>query len=77
MALTRSLFESDLEDTRAAGKASDEVSASFDRLCLAERRCGWRAEDAHGTHHVRSGGRRGQRWGRTKARLVLCRQRSG
>src|SRR6202166_3095065 len=62
-------------DTGAMGKAWDEVSASFDRFCLAagidalgammERD----AEEACGARHARSEGRRGHRWGRTQGKL--------
>jgi len=57
------------------GKAWDEVSASFDRFCLAagietlsammERD----AEEACGPRHWRGEERRGHRWGRTKGRI--------
>ena len=59
----------------AVGKAWDEVSASFDRFCLAagietlsammERD----AEEACGPRHWRGEERRGHRWGRTKGRI--------
>ena len=57
------------------GKAWDEVSASFDRFCLAaglealgtmmERD----AEEACGPRHGRGSGRRGHRWGRTQGKI--------
>lgn len=59
----------------AVGEAWDEVSASFDRFCLAagiealgtmmERD----AEEACGRRHARGVGRRGHRWGRTQGRI--------
>ena len=59
----------------AVGKAWDEVSASFDRFCLAagiealgammERD----AEEACGPRHWRGDGRRGHRWGRTQGKI--------
>ena len=59
----------------AVGKAWDEVSASFDRFCLAagvealgvmmEKD----AEEACGARHARSEGRRGYRWGRTQGKI--------
>ena len=57
------------------GMAWDEVSASFDRFCLAagiealgammERD----AEEACGARHARGEGRRGHRWGRTRGKI--------
>jgi len=57
------------------GKAWDEVSASFDRFCLAagiealgslmEKD----AQEACGLRHARSEGRRGYRWGRTQGKI--------
>src|SRR5437868_15512104 len=57
------------------GKALEEVSASFDRFCLAaglealsemmERD----AEEACGQRHGRGEQRRGHRWGRTKGKI--------
>ena len=57
------------------GKAWDEVSASFDRFCLAagiealgslmEKD----AQEACGPRHARSEGRRGYRWGRTQGKI--------
>ena len=59
----------------AVGKAWDEVSASFDRFCLAagiealsamtERD----AEEACGPRHWRGDRRRGHRWGRTQGKI--------
>jgi putative transposase len=57
------------------GKAWDEVSASFDRFCLA---AGIEAlgtmmekdtEEACGPRHGRGSGRRGHRWGRTQGKI--------
>src|SRR5271168_1104761 len=62
-------------DTGAVGKAWDEVSASFDRFCLAAgvdalgAMMEKDAEDACGARHVRSEGRRGHRWGRTQGKI--------
>src|SRR5208283_4439551 len=59
----------------AVGKAWDEVSASFDRFCLAAGIDALRAmmerdaEEACGARHARSEGRRGHRWGRTQGKL--------
>jgi putative transposase len=53
----------------AVGKAWDEMSASFDRFCLAAGVDALRAmlekdaEEACGARHARSEGRRGHRWG--------------
>src|SRR5271168_3580157 len=64
-----------LTDTGAVGKAWDEVSASFDRFCLAAgvdalgAMMEKDAEDACGARHVRSEGRRGHRWGRTQGKI--------
>src|ERR1700757_5095173 len=57
------------------GKAWDEVSASFDRFCLAagSETLGGRmeadAEAACGPRHSRSAGRLGHRWGRTAGKI--------
>jgi putative transposase len=62
-------------DTGAVGKAWDEVSASFDRFCLAAgidalgAMMEKDAEEACGARHVRSEGRRGHRWGRTRGKI--------
>ena len=62
-------------DTGAVGKAWDEVSASFDRFCLAAgvdalgAMMEKDAEEACGARHVRSEGRRGHRWGRTQGKI--------
>jgi putative transposase len=56
----------------AVGKAWDEVSASFDRFCLAAgidalgAMMEKDAEEAYGARHVRSEERRGHRWSRTQ-----------
>ena len=55
----------------AVGKAWDEVSASFDRFCLAAGIDAFGAmmekdaEEACGARLARSEGRRGHSWGRT------------
>jgi len=57
------------------GKAWDEVSASFDRFCLAAgiEALGTMmekdAEEACGPRHGRGSGRRGHRWGRTQGKI--------
>jgi putative transposase len=62
-------------DTGAVGKAWAEVSASFDRFCLAAgvdalgAMMEKDAEEACGARHVRSEGRRGHRWGRTRGKI--------
>src|SRR5271170_3642168 len=62
-------------DTGAVGKAWDEVSASFDRFCLAAgvdalgAMMEKDAEEACGARHARSQGRRGHRWGRTHGKI--------
>ena len=59
----------------AVGKAWDEVSASFDRFCLAAgvealgAMMEKDAEEACGARHARSEGRRGYRWGRTQGKI--------
>jgi putative transposase len=59
----------------AVGKAWDEVSASFDRFCLAAgidalgAMMEKDAEEACGARHARSEGLRGHRWGRTQGEL--------
>ena len=61
--------------TGAVGKAWDEVSASFDRFCLAagvealEAMMKPDVEKACGARHARSEERRGHRWGRTKGKI--------
>src|SRR5271163_3813506 len=62
-------------DAGAVGNAWDEVSASFDRFCLAAgvdalgAMMEKDAEEACGARHVRSEGRRGHRWGRTQGKI--------
>ena len=62
-------------DMGAVGKAWDEVSASFDRFCLAAgvdalgAMMEKDAEEACGARHARSEERRGHRWGRTQGKL--------
>src|SRR6266852_47865 len=57
------------------GRAWDEVSASFDRFCLAAgiEALGTMmekdAEEACGPRHGRGSGRRGHRWGRTQGKI--------
>jgi len=59
----------------AVGKAWDEVSASFDRFCLAAgvealgAMMETDANEACGARHARSQGRRGHRWGRTQGKI--------
>ena len=59
----------------AVGKAWDEVSASFDRFCLAAgvevlgAMMEKDAEEVCGARHARSDGRRAHRWGRTQGKL--------
>ena len=59
----------------AVGKAWDEVSASFDRFCLAAGVDALGAmmekdvEEACGARHARGEGRRGHRWGRTQGKI--------
>src|SRR6202166_2607595 len=59
----------------AVGRAWDEVSASFDRFCLAAgvealgAMMEKDAEEACGARHARSEGRRGHRWGRTQGKI--------
>ena len=59
----------------AVGKAWDEVSASFDRFCLAAgidalgAMMEKDAEEACGARHTHSEERRGHRWGRTQGKL--------
>jgi putative transposase len=59
----------------AVGKAREEVSASFERLCLTagiqalSAMMEQDAEEACGARHVRSGSRRGYRWGRTTGKI--------
>ena len=59
----------------AVGKAWDEMSASFDRFCLAAgvealgAMLEKDAEEACGARHARSEGRRGHRWGRTQGKI--------
>src|SRR6266700_2538829 len=62
-------------DMGAVGKAWDEVSASFDRFCLAAgvdalgAMMEKDAEEACGARHARGEGRRGHRWGRTQGKI--------
>src|SRR6202171_4620604 len=62
-------------DMGAVGKAWDEVSASFDRFCLAAGVDALGAmmekdvEEACGARHARGEGRRGHRWGRTRGKI--------
>src|ERR1700681_1353515 len=62
-------------DMGAVGKAWDEVSASFDRFCLAAgvealgAMMEKDAEEACGARHARGEGRRGHRWGRTRGKI--------
>jgi putative transposase len=57
------------------GRAWDEVSASFDRFCLAAgiealgTMMEKEAEEACGPRHGRGSGRRGHRWGRTQGKI--------
>ncbi len=57
------------------GMAWDEVSASFDRFCLAAgiealgAMMEKDAEEACGARHARGEGRRGHRWGRTRGKI--------
>jgi putative transposase len=59
----------------AVGKAWEEVSASFDRFCLAAgiEALGTMlekdAQEACGPRHSRAEGRRGYRWGRTQGKI--------
>jgi putative transposase len=59
----------------AVGKAWDEVSASFERFCLATgiealgAMMEKDAEEACGARHARGEGRRGHRWGRTQGKI--------
>ena len=61
--------------SEAVGKAWDEVSASFDRFCLAAgigalgTMMEKDAEEACGPRHARGEGRRGHRWGRTQGKI--------
>ena len=62
-------------DMGAVGKAWDEVSASFDRFCLAAgvdalgAMMEKDAEEVCGARHARGEGRRGHRWGRTQGKI--------
>ena len=62
-------------DVGAVGKAWHEVSASFDRFCLAAgidalgAMMEKDAEEVCGARHARSEGRRGHRWGRTQGKI--------
>src|SRR5438105_11008650 len=57
------------------GKAWEEVSASFDRFCLAAgiealgAMMAKDAEEACGPRHWRGDARRGHRWGRTQGKI--------
>jgi putative transposase len=59
----------------AVGKAMEEVSASFDRFCLAAGIEALSAmmekdsQEACGPRHSREEERRGHRWGRTKGKI--------
>jgi transposase-like protein len=59
------------------GKAFEEVSASFDRFCLAAGIAALGemmekdAADACGPRHSRGEGRRGYRWGRTRGKIAF------
>src|SRR6266436_4717379 len=59
----------------AVGKAFEEVSASFERFCLAAgidalgAMMEKDAEEACGPRHCRSTSRRGYRWGRTSGKI--------
>jgi transposase-like protein len=61
----------------AVGKAFEEVSASFDRFCLAAgiaalgEMMDKDAADACGPRHSRGEGRRGYRWGRTRGKIAF------
>ena len=73
--MKRFITDSAVERHVPVGKAWDEVSASFERFCLAtgiealgtmmERD----AEEACGPRHRRSSERRGYRWGRTQGKI--------
>ena len=62
-------------DVGAVGKAWHEVSASFDRFCLAAgidalgAMMEKDAEEVCGARHARGEGRRGHRWGRTQGKI--------
>jgi len=57
------------------GKAFEEVSASFERFCLAagletfSAMLEKDAEEVCGARHARGEGRRGYRWGRTRGKI--------
>ena len=57
------------------GKAFEEVSASFERFCLAagaealSSMLEQDAQEACGPRHARGEGRRGHRWGRTRGKI--------
>src|SRR6202163_1124578 len=57
------------------GKALEEVSASFDRFCLAAgiealgEMMEWDVAEACGPRHWRAESRRGYRWGRTRGKV--------
>ena len=59
------------------GKAFEEVSASFDRFCLAAGIAALGemmekdAAEACGTRHSRTKERRGYRWGRTQGKIAF------
>ena len=61
--------------SRPVGKAFEEVSASFERFCLAagvetlSAMLEKDAEEACGPRHARGEGRRGYRWGRTRGKI--------
>jgi putative transposase len=73
--MKRPITDSAVMPQAPVSKAWDEVSASFERFCLAagiealgtmmERD----AEEACGPRHARGSGRRGHRWGRTQGKI--------
>jgi putative transposase len=73
--MKRPITDSAVMPHAPVSKAWDEVSASFERFCLAagiealgtmmERD----AEEACGPRHARGAGRRGHRWGRTQGKI--------
>jgi putative transposase len=73
--MKRAITDSAVVLDTPVGKAWDEVSASFDRFCLAAgiEALGTMmekdAEEACGPRHGRGAGRRGHRWGRTQGKI--------
>jgi putative transposase len=73
--MKRAITESAVVLHTPVGRAWDEVSASFDRFCLAAgiEALGTMmekdAEEACGPRHGRGSGRRGHRWGRTQGKI--------